>query len=65
MLWGAEAGQMRNAIENSNGQNLVLAASHPSSRSAWNGDSPFAGCGHFRCANEWLIARGLDGVDWR
>ena len=43
-------------------RHLVLKAPHPSPLSAHNG---FFGCRHFSRANEFLVSRGLDPIDWR
>lgn len=64
MLWGAYA-QRKAAFVDSidkGGRHLVLKAPHPSPLSAHNG---FFGCRHFSRANEFLVSRGLDPIDWR
>ncbi len=66
MLWGAHA-QSKQALLQSHpaaGPVLALKANHPSPLSALRPPRPFIGCGHFRQANEWLIERGEEGVDW-
>ena len=59
MLWGAYA-QRKGAFIDAQ-RHCVLRAPHPSPLSAHRG---FFGCGHFRSANEYLLAQGLDAIDW-
>ena len=59
MLWGGNARAKRSLITNQN--HLVLECAHPSPLSAYNG---FFGCGHFKCANEFLESHGLVPIDW-
>lgn len=63
MLWGAHA-QSKRALLPDDGGTLVLAANHPSPLSASRPPVPFLGCGHFRLANDWLLAHGQAIVDW-
>ncbi|MEO6033124.1 MAG: uracil-DNA glycosylase [Burkholderiaceae bacterium] len=56
MLWGAAAQTKRTLIE-AGGQHLILCANHPSPLAARRPPVPFAGCGHFSCANRFLQAR--------
>jgi uracil-DNA glycosylase len=60
MLWGSYA-QRKGAIIDRE-RHCVLSAPHPSPLSAHRG---FFGCGHFVAANEYLVARGKEPVDWR
>ncbi|MBV9881971.1 MAG: uracil-DNA glycosylase [Sphingomonadaceae bacterium] len=63
MLWGSYA-QKKAAFVRSveqGGHHLVLKAPHPSPLSAHNG---FFGCRHFSKANEFLVSRGLEPIDW-
>ena len=60
MLWGRPA-QQKAAMLN-NPQQLVLKAAHPSPLSAYRG---FMGCRHFSRANDFLISKGLDPIDWQ
>jgi uracil-DNA glycosylase len=60
MLWGSYAQRKGAIIDRS--RHLVLQAPHPSPLSAHRG---FFGCGHFRAANEYLVARGEEPIDWR
>lgn len=59
LLWGASA-QKKAAFVDST-RNLVLTSAHPSPLSAHRG---FFGCGHFRAANDYLVAHGLAPIDW-
>jgi uracil-DNA glycosylase len=63
MLWGAHA-QSKRALLPDNDTTLVLMANHPSPLSASRPPAPFLGCGHFRQANDWLLAHGQNVVDW-
>jgi uracil-DNA glycosylase len=63
MLWGAHA-QSKRALLQDDDNTLVLMANHPSPLSASRPPAPFLGCGHFRQANDWLLARGQEIVDW-
>lgn len=59
MLWGAHARSKRALITNK--RHLILQSAHPSPLSAYNG---FFGNGHFKLANEFLIAEGSAPIDW-
>lgn len=61
MAWGTPAGKRVGKVDGK--RHLVLKAVHPSPLSASRG---FFDCGHFRKANEWLVARYGEGgeVDW-
>lgn len=59
MLWGSYAQKKGAFIDRSN--HLVLTAPHPSPLSAHRG---FLGCGHFKKANEYLVAQGTEPVRW-
>ena len=58
-LWGKFA-QDKRVLINEN-KHLILRAAHPSPLSAFNG---FFGCKHFSKANEYLMSKGIDPVDW-
>lgn len=60
MLWGKFAQEKKILIDET--KHLVLKAAHPSPLSAHAG---FLGCRHFSKANEWLISKGIDPVDWK
>ncbi len=60
MLWGSYAQKKAAFVDGK--RHLVLKAPHPSPLSAHNG---FFGCRHFSKANEFLVSRGLDPIDWR
>lgn len=60
MLWGRFAQEKVSLIDAS--KHLILRAAHPSPLSANNG---FFGCRHFSMANEYLISKGIDPVDWK
>ena len=59
LLWGAPARRKGAAIDRS--RHLVLECAHPSPLSAYRG---FFGCGHFKAANRYLAAHGIDPVKW-
>jgi uracil-DNA glycosylase len=59
LLWGASAQKKGAAIDRT--RHLVLSAPHPSPLSAHRG---FFGCGHFRAANDYLVAHGLTPITW-
>lgn len=60
MLWGAYARKKALLIDQS--KHLVLESPHPSPLSAHRG---FFGNGHFGKANAYLMAKGIQPVDWR
>ena len=59
-LWGSNARSKKQLITNP--RHLVLETVHPSPLSAYNG---FFGCGHFKKANEFLIANQIEPIDWQ
>ena len=59
MLWGNYAKAKGAHIDRT--KHLVLEAAHPSPFSAYNG---FFGCGHFKKANDYLIANNKQPIDW-
>ena len=63
MLWGGHARKFRELIKETGagGGNLVLTCAHPSPLSASGG---FFGCGHFKRANEFLVAHGQKPIAW-
>ena len=60
LLWGKPSAQKAEMLTNS--RHLVLKAPHPSPLSAYRG---FFGCGHFKKANEFLEANGVEPIDWQ
>lgn len=60
MLWGKFAQEKRVLIDES--KHFILRAAHPSPLSAHAG---FLGCKHFSKANEWLVSKGIDPIDWQ
>lgn len=59
LLWGKFAQEKQALIDET--KHLVLKAAHPSPFSA---DRGFFGCRHFSKANNWLMSKGIDPVDW-
>ena len=59
LLWGKFAQEKQVLIDET--KHLVLKAAHPSPYSAHLG---FLGCRHFSKTNEYLVANGIDPVDW-
>ena len=60
LLWGANAQTKTSYITNP--AHLILKAPHPSPLSAYRG---FFGCHHFSKANEFLVANGMEPIDWQ
>lgn len=59
MLWGSYAQKKAALVDTT--QNLVLKSVHPSPLSAYRG---FFGCKYFSQANEYLVAHGMNPIDW-
>ena len=59
LLWGSHAIAKRKFVDES--RHLVLTSPHPSPLSAYRG---FFGCNHFKDANRFLSAKGMDPIDW-
>jgi uracil-DNA glycosylase len=59
ILWGKFAQQKAALIDQDN--HLILASAHPSPFSA---DKGFFGSKPFSKTNDWLIAHGIDPIDW-
>lgn len=59
MLWGNYAQQKGSVIDVK--KHLVLKSVHPSPLSAHRG---FIGCGHFSAANNYLISKGKETINW-
>jgi uracil-DNA glycosylase len=59
MLWGNFAKKKRDLIDGS--KHLILESAHPSPLAG----NAFSGNKHFSQANNYLIANGLEGIDWR
>ncbi len=60
LLWGNPA--QNKAAQVNNPKHLLLKAPHPSPLSAYRG---FFGCKHFSKANEFLVANGMEPIDWQ
>ncbi len=60
LLWGGFA--QKKATMLNNPKHLILKAPHPSPLSVYRG---FFGCKHFSKANEFLVANGLEPIDWQ
>ena len=60
ILWGKPAQTKRSMLDNP--KHLILEAPHPSPLSAYRG---FFGSRPFSQANKYLIANGLDPIDWQ
>jgi len=60
LLWGKFAQEKQVLIDA--GKHLILKAAHPSPLSAHAG---FLGCKHFSRANNYLVSKGIEAVDWR
>lgn len=60
MLWGSYAQKKAAFVDGA--RHLVLKAPHPSPLSAHNG---FFGCRHFSQANDYLVSKGRNAIDWQ
>ncbi len=60
LLWGRPAQMKKKLLTNP--KHLILEAPHPSPLSAYRG---FFGCKHFSKTNEFLVANGLEPIDWQ
>lgn len=60
LLWGKFAQEKRVLINES--KHLILRAAHPSPLSA---NAGFFGCKHFSRANDYLVSKGIDPVNWK
>ena len=60
LLWGKYAQQKESLIDTH--KHHVLKAAHPSPFSAYTG---FFGSGHFAKANTFLVAQGLEAINWQ
>ena len=60
LLWGRPAQMKASMLHNP--RHLILEAPHPSPLSAYRG---FFGCKHFSKTNEFLVANGLEPIDWQ
>ena len=60
LLWGRAARDKKVMLNNS--KLLILESAHPSPLSAHRG---FMGNGHFKKTNEFLIANGVEPIDWQ
>jgi uracil-DNA glycosylase len=60
LLWGKFAQEKQILIDDS--KHYILKAAHPSPFSA---DKGFFGCKHFSKANEFLVRKGYDPIDWK
>lgn len=62
MLWGREAQKLAMYVRD---HHLVLTAMHPSPAAAGKSSlRPFAGCRHFKKANDWLQEKGREPILW-
>ena len=59
LLWGKNASFYKKNFTNPN--HLILETSHPSPLSVYRG---FAGCGHFKKANQWLKKNKQKPIRW-
>lgn len=59
LLWGSYASRKAALIDTR--KHLVLTAAHPSPLSVYRG---FWGCKHFSKANEYLLTKGRQPIDW-
>ncbi len=60
LLWGSYAIKKSNLIDSS--KHLILKSVHPSPLSVYRG---FYGCRHFSKANDFLISKGKQPINWQ
>lgn len=60
LLWGRNAQNVGQDIDTT--KHLVLKSAHPSPLSAFNG---FFGNNHFKKANEYLVSKGKEPINWQ
>lgn len=60
MLWGKNAQDKKKLIKNK--KHFILTSAHPSPLAAHRG---FFSCGHFKKANEFLLANSRSVIDWQ
>ena len=60
LLWGSSARKLKVFVKNKN--HLVLESIHPSPLSAIHGG--WFGNNHFKKANEFLVSKGTNPIDW-
>lgn len=60
ILWGKFAQEKKVLIDET--KHCILKSAHPSPLSAHAG---FFGCKHFSKANEYLMSKGIDPIDWK
>jgi uracil-DNA glycosylase len=60
ILWGKFAQEKKLLIDET--KHCILKSAHPSPLSAHAG---FFGCKHFSKANEYLMSKGIDPIDWK
>ena len=60
ILWGGNARRKKALIDQ--GKHLILEGPHPSPLSAYSG---FFGGKYFSRANDFLVSRGMEPIDWR
>ena len=60
LLWGKFAQEKKILIDEA--KHCILKSAHPSPLSAHAG---FFGCHHFSKANNYLVSKGIDPVDWK
>jgi uracil-DNA glycosylase len=60
ILWGKFAQEKKLLIDET--KHAILRSAHPSPLSAHAG---FFGCKHFSKANEYLMSKGIDPIDWK
>lgn len=59
MLWGSYAGKKASLIDPA--RHCILRSAHPSPLSAYRG---FFGNDHFKKANEYLVSKGKEPIEW-
>lgn len=61
LLWGANA---RNTASHFNGVKMIWAHPSPLAQSSLPDDKKFVKCNHFNLANDILVKRGQEKIDW-
>lgn len=64
LLWGKPASKKAESVVRRGGRHTVICTSHPSPLGATKTKSPFLGSRCFSRANDALVERGMDPIDW-
>lgn len=62
LLWGKFAHSKLNLIDQE--KNVVFLSAHPSPLASGNKSMPFIGNNHFKLANDYLVSKKINPIDW-